>query len=88
MQSDWDSLFFQYRPHADQLPQHDERLLKDIGLTRTGSGALAWAEDPSHLVQAAEPTKWDGWRRLLAWWAGPARPTLSGSALRPSACGK
>lgn len=51
MQSDWDSLFFQHRPHADQLPHHDQRLLRDIGLTRTETGELALAEDPTHIVR-------------------------------------
>ena len=62
MQSDWDSLFFQHSPHADQLPNHDQRLLRDIGLTRTETGELALAEDPTHIVRGqpdrALPGRW------------------------------
>jgi len=61
MQSDWDSLFFQHIPHADQLPRHDARLLRDIGLTRTETGALAFAEDPTHLVAAPSRNLSQGW---------------------------
>ncbi|WP_374379817.1 hypothetical protein [Dongia sp.] len=57
MQSDWDSLFFTYRPHADQIP-HEERLLADIGLTRTALGELARAEDPARPIRAPKRSWW------------------------------
>jgi hypothetical protein len=63
MQNDFNSLFFSYAPHADQRV-HDERLLRDIGLTRTESGDLALAEDPTHLV-AAPPRAAHRWLRAV-----------------------
>ncbi len=62
MREDFNSLFFSYTPHTDQRAQ-DERLLRDIGLTRTEAGDLALAEDPTHLV-VAPPRLRPGW--LLA----------------------
>jgi len=61
MREDFNSLFFSYTPHADQ--RQDERLLRDIGLTRTESGELALAEDPSHLV--GQPSPRLGWLHRL-----------------------
>lgn len=85
MQSDWDSLFFTYKPHADQLGDRDERLLRDVGLTRTPSGALALAEDPTYLVDTASPPRrGSGWLRAL--FTGFARP--SKTAISTSACGR
>lgn len=46
---DWDSLFFTQSPHSDQTG-HDARMLRDMGLTRTESGELALAEDPTHVI--------------------------------------
>jgi len=57
MQSDWDSLFFTYRPHADQQP-HEKHMLADMGLVRTIDGGLALAEDPTHRVNPAGPGLW------------------------------
>lgn len=75
MQNDWDSLFFSYRPHADQQP-HEAHLLADMGLVRTIDGGLALAEDPTHRIPAASPSLW---QRIGA--------TLrrAGFALRPAA---
>lgn len=61
MQSDWDSLFFRHTPHADQLPDHDARLLRDVGLVRTETGALAFAEDPTRLVETPPRNRPRGW---------------------------
>ncbi|WP_374654062.1 hypothetical protein [Dongia sp.] len=63
MQSDWDSLFFTYRPHADQRP-HDDHLLRDVGLVRNAYGDIAWAEDPTRLVPDLQ--RRSIWRRILA----------------------
>lgn len=64
MQSDWNSLYFRNYPHADHHAR-DERMLRDIGLTRTESGELALAEDPTHLVVAPRRSE-DRWHWLLA----------------------
>nr|WP_298682169.1 hypothetical protein [uncultured Dongia sp.] len=78
MKEDFNSLFFSYRPHADQ--RQDERLLRDIGLTRTEMGELALAEDPSHLVGPPSPRF--GWlHRLYALLASArVRKSLGSSA--------
>ena len=57
MKSDWDSLFFTYRPHADQRP-HEDHLLADVGLARTAYGELVLAEDPTRLVDLERPSLW------------------------------
>ncbi len=57
MQNDWDSLFFSYRPHADQQP-HEAHLLADVGLVRSVDGGLALAEDPTYRVDLAPPGLW------------------------------
>lgn len=82
MQSDWDSLFFTYKPHADQLADRDERLLRDVGLTRIASGALALAEDPTFLIDASAPPRASyGWlRTLVTRLARPAKPANSAPA--------
>lgn len=66
MQSDWDSLFFRHTPHADQLPDHDARLLRDVGLVRTETGALAFADDPTRLVEAPRNRNRRGWLQAFA----------------------
>ncbi len=53
MQSDW-TRFSPGRPHADQLPQHDERLLKISACPHPNSMALPWLEDPTRLVAVPE----------------------------------
>ncbi|WP_374309691.1 hypothetical protein [Dongia sp.] len=71
MKNDFNSLFFTYAPHADQRG-HDDRLLRDIGLTRTQSGELALAEDPTHLV-TAPPRPAGHWLRAVLRWVMNAR---------------
>lgn len=64
MQSDWDSLFFSYRPHADQRP-HDAHLLADVGLARTALGELVLADDPTKLVELSRPNRWQRVKSLF-----------------------
>lgn len=92
MQSDWDSLFFTYRPHADQRP-HEDHLLRDVGLVRTALGEIALAEDPTSLVNLDRPGPLLAfWRR--AWQALRASPRSTacpdGVAMqqRASSCGQ
>lgn len=68
LKNDWDSLFFTYRPHADQQP-HEARLLADMGLTRTALGELARIEEPARPIGPPRRTAWqmlaDLWRSRL-----------------------
>jgi hypothetical protein len=80
MLNDFNSLFFSFTPHADQRVQ-DERLLRDIGLTRTESGELAMAEDPTHLV-AAPPRPAPRWLRAFL---GLLEGRKRGGAIAPTA---
>ena len=85
MKNDFNSLFFTYTPHADQRV-HDDRLLRDIGLTRTESGALALAEDPTHLV-VTPPRRAEHWlRSVLAWLTGGEPAGSSAPVARRSSC--
>jgi hypothetical protein len=72
MQSDWDSLFFSYRPHADQQP-HEKHLLADMGLIRTADGGLALAEDPTHRVELERPSLWQRVISALSFTFRPAQ---------------
>ena len=85
MKNDFNSLFFTYVPHADQRV-HDDRLLRDIGLTRTASGALALAEDPTHLVQAPPRPAGHWLRSVLAWLTGWQQAGTSAPVARRSSC--
>ncbi|MDY0871476.1 hypothetical protein [Dongia rigui] len=76
MQSDWDSLFFTYRPHPDQQP-HETHLLADMGLIRTADGGLALAEDPMHRVELERPNLWERIFRALSFNFRP-RPVAAG----------
>ncbi|MBI2255215.1 MAG: hypothetical protein HYU58_11395 [Proteobacteria bacterium] len=82
MQSDWDSLFFTYRPHADQQP-HEKHLLADIGLVRTIDGGLALAEDPTHRVYPGGQSLWQrvgGALRRAGFAFRPAAPNETSAA--------
>jgi hypothetical protein len=78
MQSDWDSLFFKYTPHRDQM-SHDERLLRDVGLTRLDTGQLALAEDPTRLVTVPNrPSSVGNWlHTIAALWSPRDTPAAS-----------
>ncbi len=78
MQNDFNSLFFIHVPHADQRV-HEERLLRDIGLTRTEAGDLALAEDPSHLV--TPPRRRHRWVQALLSWAGARRASRTSASI-------
>jgi hypothetical protein len=71
-------------------------LLRDIGLTRTQSGELALAEDPTHLV-TAPPRPVGHWLRAVLRWvigagevgrklAGRERAASSAPIARRSSC--
>lgn len=76
MQNDWDTLFFSYRPHADQQP-HEKHLLADMGVVRTIDGGLALAEDPTHRVPVASPNLWERVGAALRRAGLSLRPTTS-----------
>jgi hypothetical protein len=85
MKNDFNSLFFTYTPHADQRV-HDDRLLRDIGLTRTESGDLALAEDPTHLVKAPPRPAGHWLRGALGWLDGFRRGRAGATAAQRSSC--
>jgi hypothetical protein len=66
-------------------------LLRDIGLTRTQSGELALAEDPTHLV-TAPPRPAGHWLRAVLGWligageVGRERAESSAPIARRSPC--